>query len=120
MALSATNYRYRTASFNRAVRRQQFFEIEAGVLTSTLGHGVCPLHRVGDVEHHQHAMATSRPAFLHNEAHSTVTTTRNHENLAREPGAAGSAANTCLATLGGELPTEISNVTISPRSDIVT
>jgi hypothetical protein len=33
---------------------------------------------------------------------------------------AGSAAETCHATLGGELPAEISNVTISPRSDIVT
>jgi hypothetical protein len=35
-------------------------KIARRMLAVALGHGVRPLHRVGDVEHHQHAMAASR------------------------------------------------------------
>jgi hypothetical protein len=42
------------------IRRQQPFQFNARDLTSTLGHGVRPLHRVGDVEHHHHAVAGSQ------------------------------------------------------------
>jgi hypothetical protein len=42
------------------IRRQQPFQFNARDLSSTLGQGVRPLHRVGDVEHHHHAMAASQ------------------------------------------------------------
>ena len=65
------NQRFHRRTHEIFVPRRQSFQVDNFRLTLALGHGVHP-HGVGDVRHHQHAMAAQAVALLLNLQHTIL------------------------------------------------